>query len=454
VQDDEDTAGKQGEGGGSTSIESVTLRDIQPIQSVTLRDIQPLALRPSELDLLTTVEVKKAAKPRAIDELRPSAPEIEELLAPPIVDAPRVGASTALSIGSPMPPRSMPTLARGLVVGDYEIDTKIGEGAMGEVYSAVHRTIGRRVAIKVIRPRFFDDPDMEARFVREARAVAAIHHPGIVDVFGFGSLDDGRMYLIMEWLNGCSLAARLREGPLDMTAACDVVLQITSALRAAHDQGIVHRDLKPDNVFLEQVEDEKPIVKILDFGLAKRPGEQTLTQTRTGQLIGTPLYISPEQARGKDVEASTDIYALGCLAYHLFTGRPPFIADNVADLIASHLHQAPPAPRTIAPHLSAVLDALLLRMMTKDPAGRPSLAEVRRTVQAVVGVSTAKIAAVPHPDDDEVETQELPDLSNTADSSADLDVAPAQPRPSRALVIALWVVLLVSVAILIWFASH
>ncbi|HEY5948100.1 MAG TPA: protein kinase [Kofleriaceae bacterium] len=536
----------------SSSTESVTLRRIEPVKlprsepdvpsfavttevdqasvsdstdpegegvaDVRSSDPEPrttLEQRPSALDLFTTTELRPGAGKRPVaTELRPSSPELEAALAPPTFDAPppldtdriararrhdtgtdrdaqRPGSTTQLSIAPRMTPRSLPTLARGTVVGDYEVDGKIGEGAMSEVYSAIHRTIGRRVAIKVISPRLFDDLEAEARFVSEARTVAAIHHPGIVDVFGFGTLDDGRMYLIMDWLHGRSLAARLREGPVPITDACEIILQITSALRAAHELGIVHRDLKPDNVFLQEVDDERLIVKLLDFGLAKRTGKEIVSHTRTGQLLGTPLYLSPEQARGKEVDASTDIYALGCIAYQLYTGRPPFIADNVADLVALHLTQPSPAPRSIVPDLPPLIDGLLQRMLEKEPAQRPSLANVRRAMQSALGVGSSAMHVVQGPtkdsnsklplaapassppgtlprsdEDDSLETLELPEWHTPDSPGAARNTRPSrssgraraiasdEPAQSRALVIVLWSLLLASVATLIWFITH
>ena len=472
--------------------EAVTLRRIEPIK---VQRVDPLASTMVARELEADAEAgAETTNPDAghmpelrasAPELGPSAPEFEAALAPPTFESPARssspgGASTQLSIVPRATHRSLQSLACGMVVGDYEIDRKIGEGAMSEVYSAVHRAIGRRVAIKVISTRLFDDPDAEARFLSEARAVAAIHHPGIVDVFGFGTLDDGRMYLIMEWLHGRSLAARLSEGPLSLTDASEIVLQITTALRAAHEQDIVHRDLKPDNVFLQEFTDEKPLIKILDFGLAKRTRDEAISRTRTGQLLGTPLYISPEQARGKAVDYRTDIYALGCIAYQLFTGRPPFLADNAADLVAAHLTERPPMARAVRAELPASLDRLLQLMIDKDPAQRPTLAQVRRTMQAILGIGTGAMAAVLPPDDiaddlletlprgddnESVETVELPSREQFQAALAARHAGAPAPRhtattrivtapSSRALIIGLWLLLLVSVALLVTFIVH
>ena len=279
-------------------------------------------------------------------------------------------------------------LVPGTRVGEYEIEGKIGEGAMGTVYRAVHPTIGKHVAVKIMNAKLCRDPGAIERFTREARSVAAIRHPGIVDVFGFGTLDDGRAYLIMDWLDGRSLGARLERGRLAFDEALDTVDQIARALEAAHDKGIIHRDLKPDNVFLEQVARERPIVRILDFGLAKLAHEEgRAAMTQTGQLLGTPIYMSPEQCRGKGVDHRTDIYALGCIAYELICGRVPFDADNIAELIAAQLSEQPPLPRLLWPEIPPQLDGLLFAMLAKDPARRPTLEQIRQAISTVAPAS-------------------------------------------------------------------
>jgi serine/threonine-protein kinase len=286
-------------------------------------------------------------------------------------------------------------LSAGKRVGDYEIEAKIGEGAMGAVYRAVHPAIGKHVAIKLVSPRLFDEPDAVKRFVAEARAVAAIRHPNIVDVFGFGRLEDGRTYLIMEWLEGHSLGARLQQGKLPFDDALELIRQIAKSLEAAHAKGVIHRDLKPENVFLQQVDDHA-VVKLVDFGLAKVTSQDGLVAvTKTGQLLGTPLYMSPEQCRSKGVDHRTDIYALGCMAYELLCGRVPFDRDNVAELISAQLVEPPPQPRSLKPDLPPALDALLFRMVAKNPDERPTLTEVRRAMSAASGRSSQPLAAVP-----------------------------------------------------------
>jgi serine/threonine-protein kinase len=275
-------------------------------------------------------------------------------------------------------------LPPGTRVGEYEIEGKIGAGAMGAVYRAIHPAIGKHVAVKIMNPRLCGDAGAIERFAREARSVAAIRHPGIVDVFGFGALDDGRAYLIMEWLEGSSLASRLEERRLTPDEALDILDQIARALEAAHDKGIIHRDLKPDNIFLQQVARERPIIKIVDFGLAKLAfDEGPASVTQSGQLLGTPIYMSPEQCKGKGVDHRTDIYALGCVAYELICGRVPFQADNIAELIAAHLSEAPPLPRSLCADIPVQLDEVMFAMLAKEPSRRPSLQQVRQAIAEV-----------------------------------------------------------------------
>jgi serine/threonine-protein kinase len=273
-------------------------------------------------------------------------------------------------------------IAPGTQIGEYEVETKIGEGAMGTVYRAIHPAIHKRVAIKIMTPKLFDEPESVKRFVAEARAIAAIEHPGIVDVFGFGRIPDGRTYLVMEWLEGKSLGARLLEGPLPWTEACEIIRHIARALEAAHAKNIIHRDLKPENVYLQQIDDDKPLVKLLDFGLAKSTNKEEglVAKTRTGQLLGTPLYMSPEQCKSKGVDHRTDIYALGCMGYEMLLGKTPFDADNVAELISAHLVSEPPRPSTLKPDIDPDVEKLLFNMIAKDPDKRPGLGEVRRII--------------------------------------------------------------------------
>ena len=282
-------------------------------------------------------------------------------------------------------------LPSGSVVDDYEIDARLGEGAMGVVYGARHVKLGRRVAIKVVAPSIGADPQALARFEREARALAALHHPNIVDVYAFGTLPDGRSYFVMEYLDGIALDERLDRGRMALDESLDIIGQTARALEAAHAQGIVHRDLKPSNIYLVSLpREQRSVVKLIDFGLVQLSVADGVEKTASGAVIGTALYISPEQVRSPNVDGRTDIYALGVVAYELILGRHPFPeARTPVAAIAAHLTELPPQPRTIWPGIPAALDLLLYSMLAKDPAYRPSLAQVRNVIASGRSSTTA-----------------------------------------------------------------
>jgi len=272
-------------------------------------------------------------------------------------------------------------LARGTRIGDYVIEDKIGQGGMGSVYRAVHPVIGKHAAVKVL--------EVDAgqygleRFLDEARVVNQIGHPNIVDVFAFGETPDGRSYLVMEWLKGATLRERMDRAALSLAELRDVVRPLIRALAAAHGKGVVHRDLKPDNVFLVDRHDEPPLVKLLDFGIAKPAStEHRVARTATGAIVGTPLYIAPEQAKGREIDAAADVYALGGMLFEMLCGRPPFVADNAMEIVAKHLMEPPPRPSQLAPVPSA-LDDLIVAMLAKDPKARPALASVLEVIEQV-----------------------------------------------------------------------
>ncbi|HET9989952.1 MAG TPA: serine/threonine-protein kinase, partial [Kofleriaceae bacterium] len=286
----------------------------------------------------------------------------------------------------------------GSLAGEYRIEHKIGEGGMGTVYGARHTLIGKRAAIKVIRSELSANPNAIDRFVLEAQSVNKIGHPNIVDVFGFGQLDDGRRFFVMEWLQGESLRARLTR-PLSSRDALEIFEDIAKALEAAHQAGVVHRDMKPDNVFLATGHGEKPIVKLLDFGLAKLsgPSEARIDRTRTGMVMGTPLYISPEQAKGTRIDTAVDIYSLGAIAYEMFCGRVPFMADSAVEIMSLHITQPLVPPREVAKQVPADLDALIVAMMAKSATERPTAAQVRTTLVAIRLRSSPSWVATPAP---------------------------------------------------------
>jgi serine/threonine-protein kinase len=276
-------------------------------------------------------------------------------------------------------------LGPGADIGGYVIDGEIGKGGMGFVYSATHPVIGKRAAIKVLKPEVSKSPIVVERFIQEARAVNQIGHPNIVDVFAFGALSDGRSYFVMEWLKGESLRTRMKRERMTIAEVGHVVESVGIALEAAHEKGIVHRDLKPDNVFLAAVRGARPMVKLLDFGIAKLLGTEDtrIERTRTGNLLGTPAYIAPEQARGEAIDQRVDVYSLGAMAYEMLAREVPFPARSAMDMVAQHLYTEPPSLRKRMPDAPAELDALLSRMMAKAADLRPSLDEVRATFQRI-----------------------------------------------------------------------
>jgi serine/threonine-protein kinase len=285
----------------------------------------------------------------------------------------------------------------GTAIGEYVVVGKLGSGAMGHVFAATHPVIGKRVAIKVLSRRLCADPDAVERFVLEARAVNQIGHPNIVDVFAFGALPDGRSYYAMEWLLGESLGSRLGRERLTVDEAFAVLDDIARALEAAHAVDIVHRDLKPDNVFLQRIGGEPPRAKLLDFGLAKlTANDDTRTErTKSGVVLGTPMYMSPEQARCRPVDARTDVYAFGVLAYEMLLGRLPFLAESATEVMYMHISEPPPAPRLAWPTIPQELEDLLLEMLAKEPVQRPAIDEVReRLARARAGLAAASSAAI------------------------------------------------------------
>jgi serine/threonine-protein kinase len=275
-----------------------------------------------------------------------------------------------------------PALAPGTMVGEFRVEGLVGEGGMGQVYGAVHPVIGKRAAIKVLLPEICRSAQMVERFVMEARAVNQIGHPNIVDVFAFGQLPDGRQYMVMEWLRGISLSDRMRRGVMAIPETCDILYAVAAALDAAHAAGIIHRDLKPHNVFLVEVRGAKPLVKLLDFGLVKLSGDEDMRveRTRAGALLGTPAYMSPEQAYGRAVDTRSDNYALGVVAFEMLTGRLPFIEDTPMALLVAHMQQPPSLPSSAAPGIPHELDQLVLALLAKDPAARPSLDQVMQVL--------------------------------------------------------------------------
>ena len=261
----------------------------------------------------------------------------------------------------------------GRVLGDrYRIISRLGQGGMGSVYLAEHVTLGKRMAVKVLRPEFSRDEELLDRFQHEARAASQIGQENIVEVFDFGHTPEGEAYFVMEALDGESLARVLhRDGPMPVARALPIFLQICRALGAAHQRGIVHRDLKPENVFVLRRTDGTDFVKVIDFGIAKGPGAPNAKRlTRAGSIIGTPEYMSPEQASATSIDQRSDVYAFGVLAYETLTGRLPFDGDTPLATLMKHQSDAPVPPRQLRPELPPEVEEVVLRALVKRPEGR------------------------------------------------------------------------------------
>jgi hypothetical protein len=266
---------------------------------------------------------------------------------------------------------------------------------MGKVYHAIHPGLGRHAAVKVLPASEAGDPEVVSRFINEARAANAIRHPNIVDIYDSGILANGSPYIVMEYLEGETLRQVLDRGALGLNDILDWGSQLAEALAAAHTDGVIHRDLKPDNLFL--VPDfRRPgskQVKVLDFGIAKleRRTLEQVHRTRTGTLLGTPLYMSPEQCLCvKDVDARSDIYALGVILYEMATGQRPFDGDGLFIVISKHISEPPVAPTTHRPDLPALMEAVILQALAKDPAKRQtSMTQLLGQLQRVRGDSSA-----------------------------------------------------------------
>jgi serine/threonine-protein kinase len=307
-----------------------------------------------------------------------------------IAHAPTLAASRPTGPEDAEPGRQQ-RLAAGTAVGDYVIDRFLGAGAMGEVYEGHHPVIGKRVAVKVLKRELADkEGEAEARFVREARAVNVVDHPNVIDVFNFGRLDDGRMYLMMDLVDGKSLRRVLQDGELPVGEALDILGQIADALDAAHAKGVIHRDLKPDNVMLSGGTPAK--VYVLDFGIAKlvsanATGHGTLTEK--GSWLGTPGYMAPEQWSADGAGPASDRYALGVMAYEMLAGTLPFQAASLPQMMEQHFRAPVPALSTRRgttgrpPEHHQTLDPVLARAMAKSPDARfptaRSLVEALRT---------------------------------------------------------------------------
>jgi len=300
------------------------------------------------------------------------------------------------------PPSEHPLIGR-VFEDRYEVEAMIGEGATGWVFKARHVTMGHGVALKVLRDSVKQNQQMVKRFVNEARTSSKLREPHIVQVFDFGESDDGYLYIAMEWLDGIALADILEETPvLPPAQVAHIARQIAFALTEAHGHGLVHRDLKPENVFLLDVASEPDFVKVLDFGIAKVVGEAAEKRqtklTEMGATLGTPWYMSPEQACALELDARSDLYALGVMMYEMLTGALPFDDDQGMKVLLAHVNnEPPPIPETVDGHLIPFsLRELVMQLLEKKPEHRPADArEVAERLKPLATLWTNPDASVP-----------------------------------------------------------
>jgi serine/threonine-protein kinase len=291
----------------------------------------------------------------------------------------------------------------------YKIIRRIGEGGMGAVYEARHAIIGKRVAVKVLLEKFLENQELVARLLQEARMASSIGHENIVDVTDYGTTSDGRAFVVMEFLDGESLAQLvIRDAPLPVERSLSILRQVASALSAAHAKGIVHRDVKPENIYLVR-RGELDFVKVVDFGVSKavhvrEEGPEWQRLTRTGTVLGTPLYMSPEQARGgEDVDHRADIWSAGLLLYECLTGEVPFRANNYLGVISQVLTQETVPPSQLRPELGipAAVDRVVMRALDKDRDKRyQQVSDFERDLERLLaGDSTVALREAPGPSD-------------------------------------------------------
>ncbi len=313
--------------------------------------------------------------------------------------------------------------------GRYEIRTAVGHGGMGTVYLGWQRSVDREVAVKVIHPKLGTDLTIAKRFLREARLSSRLNQPNIVNVYDFGQTDDGILYLVMEMLRGHTLARELEAmRPMPTRRIATMAAQICDALESAHTLGIVHRDLKPGNIFILGDPPGRDLIKILDFGLAKSLiNESTSLVTHTDAILGTPLYMPPEQIEGKPSDQRADLYSLGCILYQMASGRPPFIGDTINMVLGAQIRDpAPPLPSNVPARLVSTIE----RLMMKNPADRIATAALVRDAIGALdgGVGDSNLTA---PDVDLAQFHRRAQIAETIDSTQARNAESIDRPPAR-----------------------
>ncbi|HET9554088.1 MAG TPA: protein kinase [Anaeromyxobacteraceae bacterium] len=329
-------------------------------------------------------------------EVRPPCPKCGYLVDPTagaVNFCPACGQDLRGAVARPAP---VDPFLNTVVADRYRLLSLVGEGGMGSVYKAEHVRMGKALALKLLRGDFARDPGAVARFRAEAQIVSRLSHPHTIAVFDFGELEGAAgFYLAMEYVPGQDLSALLRrEGTLGEVRAVEIAQQILGSLAEAHDAGIVHRDVKPGNVMLMTTRSGEDFAKVLDFGIAKlRDDLAGVSTTSVGAIVGTPSYLSPEQARGELIDARSDLYSVGALLYELVAGRPPFHGKSPVAMVSAHLHEPPPPLLEVAPGVSEELAALVHKALEKRPDDRWASADEMRGALLQLGAPRRKAAA-------------------------------------------------------------
>jgi eukaryotic-like serine/threonine-protein kinase len=291
--------------------------------------------------------------------------------------------SACFLCGSALSPVNDPRVG-SVVNGRYQLEAAIGEGGMATVYAARHRLVDRPCAVKIMNAALAKNEVIRERFRREAKAAQKLAHPNIIEIFDQGELPDGSLFLVMELLEGETLADVVFRGKLSVERALPIAIQISRALARAHDLEVIHRDLKPENVFLAEAEDGSDFVKLLDFGIARSMQDARLTGA--GEVFGTPQYMAPERITSIDAGPSADLYALGVMLFEMLAGELPFDAPDIAAFFIKHLKEPPPSLKSRDVSIPAELDALVTEMMAKEPKDRPVDAHrVHADLQRIAG---------------------------------------------------------------------
>jgi DNA-binding NarL/FixJ family response regulator len=294
-----------------------------------------------------------------------------------------LNAPTSVTKAVPKESQSTTIKPGEIIAAHYKIEERIGHGGMGSVFKASHTFIDRKVAVKTLHEHLAEDKTLLGRFKAEAQASAGVVHPNLVTIYDFGLLDGKVPYIVMEYLDGFDLSDLIQElGKIDTKTAIAIFIQVCDALAAVHAKGIIHRDLKPSNVMLISVENNPYFVKVVDFGIAKVIDDAKASLTQTGEAVGSPPYMSPEQCCGRKIDHRSDLYSLGCLMYEAFTGQRVFEGGSAIDMMMRHVNDQPSRERLQEVRVPEKVSELIMSLLEKDPAKRPaSVNEVRQVLQ-------------------------------------------------------------------------